>query len=140
MKKVVISGFFALTTLLGACSSQEAATKESKKEVKQETKQEVIQEPKPETTQIKDLSVVEKYLNDKGFELKDKDQQYFQMIKAKDGYGYTTKNGIDIELYEFTSDAPETTFPDSTIVRNGKFLLVVYGDDPELIKAFNDMK
>lgn len=43
MKKVLISGLIALTTLLGACSSQEATTKEPKKEAKQEeTKKEYV--------------------------------------------------------------------------------------------------
>ncbi|SFD43756.1 hypothetical protein [Bacillus sp. UNCCL81] len=136
MNKVLISGLIALTTLLGACSSQEAATKEPKKEVKQETKQ----EPKQETTQINDLAAVEKYLNEKGFKLTNKDQQMYQMIQAINGYGYTTANGNEIEIYEFKSDAPETTFPDTTIVRNGKFLLVVYNKNDDLIKAFKDMK
>jgi ABC-type phosphate/phosphonate transport system substrate-binding protein len=91
MKKILISGLLAFTTLLGACSSQEAATKEPKKEVKQE-------EPKKEYVDLSnsssDKSQAELYAD-----IKEEYNLFHFQSAESNGYTYVGVTGGETVIY-----------------------------------------
>lgn len=94
MKKLVITGMIALTTLLGACSSQEATTKEPKKEAAQE-------QPKKEYVDLSNSggAAEEKSQAELYEDVKTEYDGFTFQSAEKNGYTYVAVSGGNTVIY-----------------------------------------
>jgi len=145
MKKILILILALSMVLIAACSNEKSNV--NSKEGSDTTKSE-----EPKKAEINSLDDVVSYFESKGYEIGDKEDKYFAMIGAKNGFGIHL-NSKDVELYQF-AEGVESEYLDSAkenntisiadqdepAYLNGNVLLVPIDDQvDDIVKDFNEM-